>query len=163
MSISIDDYTTYDDIRAALGVTAKDLPDTTLALDIYSNYLELEMYEVDSTVQTTYETLVVDPSPTAAESRFIAATRFFAIYCVAKHLTTSLPLFAPRQISDGKATLARFDNPYRDTIASVHQMYDMAKNRLATALSDIGTAVATKTPLTYFSIITPSSDPVTGT
>lgn len=161
MTISIVDYTTYADVRAALGVSAKELPDETIALDLYSSNLELELYDLDSTAQASYNTLVTKTTPSAAESRFVAAAKFFAIYCVARHLTTTMPIFAPRQISDGKASVVRFDNLYRDTIASVNQMYDLSRNRLTDALGAIGTTVATKVSLNYLGVVTPDYDPVT--
>lgn len=163
MTAPITDYTSYDEIRAALGVSKKEIVDATLGLSIYANFLEMEFEEVDSTVPALYQATAGLPSPTAAEVRFLSACRLFAVYSVAKHLTGSLPLFAPRQIGDGKASVQRFDSPYKDTVAAVNQMYDKAKNRLASALGDIGTSVTSAIPLTFVSVVTPISDPVTGT
>ena len=42
MSLPITNYTSYDSVRAALGVSSDDLEDATLALDIYADALELE-------------------------------------------------------------------------------------------------------------------------
>ena len=42
MSRPITEYTTYDDVRAALGVSVDDLEDSTLALDLYADMLDVE-------------------------------------------------------------------------------------------------------------------------
>lgn len=159
MAAPITDYTTYDDIRAALGVSAKDLKDDTLALAIYSSYLEIDLEDVNPTLPTTYATIQNKTPPlTAEEVRILSTVQFFATYSVAKHLSVSLPIFAPKQIADGKASLQRFDNPYKDMIAGVNQMYDAAKNRVIAALG----SATTKTPLVYFSTVAPDTDFVTG-
>lgn len=41
------DYTTYDDIRAALGVSSTDLPDAALSLNLYELMLTQEFEAID--------------------------------------------------------------------------------------------------------------------
>ena len=159
MAAPISDYTTPDDIRAALGVSAKDLKDATLALAIYSSHLEIDLEGISPTLPATYDAILNKTPPlTPEEERILSTAQFFATYSVAKHLSVSLPIFAPKQIADGKASLQRFDNPYKDMIAGVNQMYDAARNRLIAALGDI----TPKTPLVYFSTVAPDTDFVTG-
>ena len=162
MTAAITTYTTYADIRAALGVSSDDIEDATLALALYANNLEAELEDIALTLPATYATTAALPTPTDNEARFLSAAKMFAVYAVAKHLSSALPLFAPKQMSDGKASATRFDNPYRETIAAINQQYDRFKTRLETALAAIGTSSATSVALTYMSVVSPAVDEVTG-
>jgi hypothetical protein len=157
------DYTTYDDIRAALGVSTDELVDTTLALTLYADYLTGELEDINVTLPATFVSIKAIPSPTDVQTRFLQAARLFATFAVAKQLTAALPLFAAKQVGDGKATVARFDNPYKDTIMSVNEQYGKMRNRLVTALAAVGTASADKVVSVYLGVASPSVDPVTGT
>lgn len=156
------DYTTYDDIRAALGVSSTDLPDAALSLNLYELMLTQEFEAIDLTLEAVYLTTESLPSPTAEETRFLSACDLFATYAVAKHLTASLPMFSFRQMTDGKAQGTRFDNPYKDAIAYVISQYDTAKSRLIDAFSAIGTITNTTVAKSYFAIVSPSTDPIVG-
>jgi hypothetical protein len=157
------DYTTYNDLRAALGVSSTDLPDEVLSLNLYELMLKQEFDAIDLTLESTYITTEELTAPTAAEMRFLSATDLFATYAVAKHLTASLPMFSFRQMTDGKAQGTRFDNPYKDTIAYVMSQYDTAKTKLVEAFAAVGTVTTTTVAKSYFAVISPSTDPVTGT
>ena len=67
----ITDYTTFNDVRAALGVDDKDLPDSVLALDIYSAGLTQDLEDVDVNLPDTYLTVSAESSPTAQQTRFL--------------------------------------------------------------------------------------------
>lgn len=163
MTAPITDYTTYDDVRAALGVSVDDVDDTTLALNLYAASLEADLEDIDVTLPGTYATTAAIVTPTDAQSRFLQSAKLFATFAVAKQLTSALPLFAPKQVSDGKSTMDRFANPYKDVVATVNQQYDRFKNRLTQTLAAIGTTTSAATPLNFFSVVSPSTDPVTGT
>ncbi len=155
------DYTTYDQIRAALGVDDEDLPDSVVSLPLYESILTQEFEDIDLDIETTYATTEALETPTAQETRFLTACDLFATYAVAKHLSAALPLFAAHQVTDGKAQINRFTDPYKDVVAQVLSQYERAKSRLIAALSAIGTT-NTSTAKAYFAIIPPSVDPVTG-
>ena len=99
---------------------------------------------------------------TFAASRFMTACELFSTYAVARHLTGALPLFAPKQMTDGKAEVQRFDASYRDTIKEVNEQYGRLRSRLIAAMEALGTAAATATPAVYMSVVSPLTDPVTG-
>ena len=162
MSAPITNYTTYNDIRAAIGVTDEELEDATLGLNLYAAYLETELEEVNIDLPTTFDTISDLATPSTAQARFLQACKLFATYAIAKHLTTSLPIFAAKQVSDGKASMQRFDNPYRDTVAAVNQQYDKTRNRLTQALAAVGTSTAATASLVFVAVASPSTDPVTG-
>jgi hypothetical protein len=156
------DYTTYADIRGALGISVKELADATLALRLYEDALHADLEDVALAVPTTFETVVDVAVPSAEQERFLQSTRLFAIYSVAKHLTVSLPLFSPVKVADGKAEMGRATDPHRETVKRVHQEYERWRNRLIKAFEALGEATAASTPRPYFAIITPTPDPVTG-
>jgi hypothetical protein len=158
-------YTTYNDIRSILGVSDQELSDATLGLEVYKSYLDSELDEVDSTLITEYAAVVavLEASRTAAQKRFYRTTRLFAVYAVARQLTTALPLFSPKDISDGKASLARFsDSPYREVTKKVTSEYDRLKTALLDAFYGLTSSTATSTARVYFSSAILVPDPVTG-
>ena len=162
MSLPITNYTSYDSVRAALGVSSDDLEDATLALDIYADALELELDEVATNFWTQYTLAHDAATPTADQAKLLTVTRLFATYAIAKHLTGSLPLFAAKQITDSKAGMQRFDNPYRDTIKSINDQYGTLRTRLANAVATLISSSRTSVTPVYFAVANPSDDPITG-
>mgnify|MGYP003606006782 CR=1 FL=1 len=157
------DYTAYADIRAALGVSDEDIADDTLALPLYEDSLTQDLEDLALTLPATYAATKALSAPTAIETRFLKACSLFATFSVAKQLTSALPLFAAKDVTDGKAAVGRFDNPYKDVIKSVNEQYDKQRTRLIAALGAIGTTGATATTQVYMSVVSPAYDPVTGT
>lgn len=156
------DYTTYNDVRAALGVSEEDIPDDVLSLNLYGDTLTQEFEEISLTIESTYTTTIGLPTPTDTEVRFISACSLFATYSVAKQLTAAMPLFAAKQVTDGKAQVSRFDNPYKDVIAQVTAQYEKARARLVAAYGLVVSITSVVTPKVYFGVVLPSVDPVTG-
>ena len=155
-------YTDYDSVRATLGVSDEDITDATLGLNLYANYLTQEMEDVSLTLESTFTTTAAVVTPSAEQTRFLTATRLFATFAVAKQLTAALPLFSAKQISDGKASVQRFDNPYKDTIKNVLEQYDRTRNRLISALAALGTSATASVTKSYFSVVSPDTDPIVG-
>jgi hypothetical protein len=158
-------YTTYDDIRAALGVSSDEIEDATLSLSLYELNLTAELEDVDLLLESEYATVAALSSRTTVQDRFLQAARLFATYAVAYQATTSLPLFSPKDISDGKATVSRYaDSPYKEVNKKVEQLYGKyrAKLEAAFAASTAGSAPSI-TARPYLSVAVPDSDPVTGT
>ena len=90
------DYTTYNDIRAVLGVSEDDLTDATLALQTYDDYLTQELEDIDIDLPDTYATTLALSAPTSAETRFVKACSLFVIFFVAKTLIVVFFLFAAK-------------------------------------------------------------------
>ena len=162
MSFQITEFTSYADIRAALGVSEDDLEDATLALDLYADMLEVEFEEVGDTFYTAYQAAQAADTPTDAQVRLVKAARLFSTYAVAKQLTSTLPLFAAKEVTDSKASVQRFDSPYRDVVKSVLDQYGRMRNRLATALAALAAPTTVSVTKTYFSVVSPATDPITG-
>ena len=161
--MALTDFTSYDDIRAALGVSSDEIDDATLSLPLYEYNLTMEMEEVGLTLVSDFQ--AITGTPTENQRRFREATALFATYAVAAQLTTSLPLFSPKEIGDGKAHATRYSqDPYRATIAAVLGAYEKSKARLEAAYAVIKSASAPiDTYRSYVSVVASTSDPVTGT
>lgn len=158
------DYTTYDDIRAALGVSSDEIEDATLSLSVYEFGLLAELEEIDPTLHEAFTTVAEVCGRTEEEERFFQATSLFATYAVALQATAALPLFSPKDISDGKATVSRYaDSPYKEVIKRVEQQYSRCKSRLEKAFATYNSAGAPSiTSRTFFSVSVLDSDPITG-
>lgn len=156
-------YTTFDDIRGVLGVSVEELEDATLQLQIYEDALAADLDEISLDLESMYQTVSGLASPSATQSRFLRDTRSFATHSVARTLLTSLPMFGPRSVEDGKARMERFDNPYRDMVKAVNGDYERWRNRLQQTFTALGQSTTVSAPRTYLSVVAPSSDPIAGT
>lgn len=156
-------FAQYEEIRSTLGVSEDELSDATLSLDMYEDVLAADLEDVALDLPSTYATTLGVEMPTAPQERFLRATRTFARYVLARHLTATLPMFAPREVGDGKAVMARVNEPFRDTVKAINGEYEKARTRLIAAFEALGSAAEVTTPRVYFSVVSPVSDPITGT
>ena len=158
------DYTTPSDIRAVLGVNDEELEDSTLGLEVYSISLEGELEDVAVSLPSEYATVAAidEAARTDAQRRFYLATRLFATYVVAQQLGSGLPMFGPKDITDGKAGVSRFaDSPYKQTIEEVKRQYKKSRRRLEDAFSAVTSTSANTTVFRTFMVVSsPSTDPV---
>jgi hypothetical protein len=159
--------TTFEDIRAVLGVSPDELEDPTLSLDVYALNLEAEMRDLGPAFVSDFEAVQVKApvDRTDAERWFLGMSKLFGTYAVAKHLLGSLPLFSPKEITDGKASISRYAaNPYTDTIKAVEAQYAQARSRATSAYDAVRVATSTaRGALPVFMAAGPASyDPVTG-
>ena len=70
---------------------------------------------------------------------------------------------APRTLEDGKARMERSDQPHRDTVKAVSGEYSKWRDRLEAAFNALGQTSSVRTRRSYMSVVSPGSDPVTGT
>lgn len=163
--MSLLDYTTYDDVRAALGVSDVELTDGTLGLELYSSNLDVELDDIDSTLVDKFAEVnaVQSDERSKAQKRLYDTTRNFATYVVAKQLCGSLPMFGPKTVADSKAEVSRFTNdPYKETAKNVVKMWEQYRLRVANALAALQSNSATRTTLNVLLVSTPTVDEVTG-
>lgn len=159
------DYTTYDDIRSALGVSSDDIEDSTLLLETWDNHLQFELEDVNAGLPAGYAVVVAvqSGSRTAAQAKLYRATRLFATLAVANALSAALPMFGPKDVSDGKAVVSRFaDSPYKATVKEVKAQLSIARERLKSAWAELNVSTATASTRPYMSVASPSVDPVVG-
>lgn len=161
-------YTTYQEVRATLGVSTTELTDATLALDLYATVLDMELDAVNPLVITQFDriTAIEAPAtPTPLEAKFAASVRIFAAYALAKHLVSTLPLFSVKQLEDGKANFDRFDDAYADLKEDIEAMYMNFRARVGLLLSQLETTpVVLPEPVSLITSVTAplAVDPVTG-
>lgn len=156
--LDIGDYTSYDEVRATVGLSSDELPDSTLALEIYANALELELDSVTMNAGVPLKTMFTSLTTSAADQYIYNLTRMFATYAVAIEVATSLSMRAPKTISDSKVSITRFspEATWQDVIEALSLKFKSMKTRLEA----IG-ATATAVPDYIFRIV-PDYDPVTG-
>lgn len=164
--MALQDYTTFEDIRAALGVSEDEIEDATLSLSLYEFSLSADIRSVSLTLTADYATVSSkQPSErTNDEVVLVECMTLFTTYSVAKHLLTSLPLFSPKEVTDGKASVTRYPtNPYKDTMERVESQYVKFRDALLTAYAAYkATTASSRTTRTLLSVSSPSFDPVTG-
>lgn len=161
-------FTTYDDIRAMIGVTNKELPDTDLALESYLYGLENELEAVGANLEDDYmaaSTAVASGTETTTQKALYRATRLFATASVALAVAYSLPMRAQKSITDGKAGISRFsDSPFKETLNNLLTLAASAKSSLAVQFAaSTGSTVLSTAGIPFFmAVVSPAVDPVTG-
>lgn len=158
----ITDYTSYDEIRSVLGVEDDELLDVTIEQPVYLTNLLEDMYEVSPEVENLFETISNTSTPTPLESRFLRVLSSFATYSVARQFTSSLPMFAPRSIGDGKATMSRFADPYKETIKRIEDKFTLDQDKLQQIVDEMLSETREQTPHRVFFGVGIAYDPVTG-
>lgn len=128
---------TTDSVRAVLGVSAKELPDTVLGNSIYSVRLKEDMLDLHAQMVTDFARVSALPSPSKDEQRFLDLAQTYAAYNVANQCLVSLPMFAPLTIMDEKAELTRNANSFAQLKADVGAVLTLMKKRLQAAYSKI--------------------------
>lgn len=165
MALSLLDYTTYEDIRATLGVNDIELTDDKLDLTLYSSNLGVELDDLSTDLSEKYDEVrvIAEGSRTKKQQRLYDVTRLFATYTVAKQCCVSLPMFGPKTVNDSKTEVSRFSNdPYKETIKTVIKEWEKYRQRTQTALEDLASSVSVAAVRTVMLISSPISDPVTG-
>ena len=134
--MSLTTYCDFAEIRSTLGVNEKELKDTVLGLPVYEMGLVRELNKVSTSLNAAFSIVFVKApaARTAAEAALHDAVRLFSVYAVAKQVSVSLANFAPKDVSDGKATVGRFaGTPFRDVQDRIEGMYTALKEDLKTA------------------------------
>lgn len=164
--LNVTDVVLLDEIRATLGVDDVELPDNVLNLEMYRLNLNAEIQAVDSTLETKFGVVqaVEEANRTEMQQGLFIAVSLFSLYAVALQLTEALPIFSPKTITDGKASLTRYsDSPYKETIKAIKEKYNGRREALIAALAVYdGTSAATAVPPSYMGVSSPDFDPVTG-
>ncbi len=166
----ITDYISYAEVRTTVGLSEDELPDETLALEIYANSLELAFGGVTlsdnppgpGTVVSVFATVVaISPSDsrTVLQQALYNLTKLFAAYQVSLEVATSLSMRAPKTLSDSKVTIGRFSpqDTWKDVIDALTLKLADIKDRL----EDLGEEDTTTTT-GMLHVVTPSYDPITG-
>lgn len=164
MAAPITDYTTYAEIRSALGVSDEELEDTTLALNMYALALDAALKRIGTALPADYAVIKakIESARSGAEADVLDAVQLFTVYQIAAELT-GLPLFSPKQITDGKAGFSRYaDSPYKEAIKQVRQKLDLYQTSLMNFYAVFKSSSAPAARI-WLGRGTPTGDPVLGT
>lgn len=155
---------TTDSVRAVLGVSAKELPDTVLANSIYSVRLKEAILDLHPQMLADFNTVSGLDSPTSDQQRFLDLMETYAAYNVAQQCLISLPMFSPMTIQDEKAALIRNANAYAQLKADVGDVLTIIRVKLQTVYVAINPSALAPTPIDRVFMVGVSlgSDPVTG-
>lgn len=105
---TLTDYTSKNEVRAALGVSTKELKDAQLDLPMYVSGLLVNLNAINSGLNALYVSLKDAPNPSDSQKTFIDAVKLYSAYAVASQVSPSLALLAVKSITDGKAAIDRF-------------------------------------------------------
>lgn len=160
-------YTTNDNVRGVLGISDEELTDSVLSLSIYELNLLAALKRVGATILTDFGTVtnITESSRTTVQANFYNALVLYSPYAVAIQLGSSLPLIAPKLVSDGKAQVSRFsESPFEAMLARLKADHDRLFNELVDAYAGYtgGSVTNLATPI-LFVIGDSSIDRVTNT
>lgn len=163
--MNLTDYTTYAEVRAVLGTSDEELPDSDLALQIHSTELENNLNEVSDLIIPTYTTIkaLAENARTADQQKFYLITRYYSAYAVGEELLASQAMFSFKRVTDGKAEAERFDK-FADLKDGVLKAASVARKRLKLALGYLNVGYSTPAAVVAIPIlgIVGGTDPVTG-
>lgn len=165
---TLTDYTSYAAVRAVLGVATKEITDTVLGLPQYLLQFEMDADSVDvgnGGVLAMWVTVSAIPSNsrTPNQVRFLDLVGMFANFSVARALLASVEMFAPQQITDGKAKQVRKD-PYETLRNGVQGGFARIRGYLADLLLVLAPSASVPSAPTLPTFITSTgiaTDPVT--
>lgn len=161
------DYTSYETIRAVVGLAETELPDGILALGLYEREVieALDTLNPELRVQFAVVLAVLEANRTLLQRRFVSLMSVYAAYFVGKVLAGgSIELFAPVKIQDGKAVQERVDDPFTQLRADIQASLTKWEGMLlrCLALIDPTQVVATRAATVFMASAGLAVNPVTG-
>lgn len=134
----------YDEVRAILGVSNEELEDATLGLSIYDTEVDIKMDSLSAAASGVYDTVaaIAEGSRTADQQRFYKVYRLLCSYLFAETLFKSLPMFSYKQLTDGKAEVARFES-FETVERGIKAGINTTRLRLSELLGLLGFATGT--------------------
>jgi len=157
-------YTTYDSVRAVLGMSSRELPDTVLADEVYSLALHAELTAVGHAVSSAanlvqdYSNLI--PPLSSVDQNFYSAVRLFSAHAVAFKALSALPELSPIYISDSKAALKKDLSMVVDRVVGEFTKYRRAL--IVAYASYLGLPAPPVFQPSLMKVSSPDFDPVTG-
>jgi hypothetical protein len=147
-----------------LGVSSKELTDTTLQQSNNVTHVELALEDVSMNLIALYISVAAidELSRTVQEQRFYKLTRLYATYALALALSGSLSMFGVSRLTDGKAEFNRF-NEIESIVEAIGATLATLKLKLAAAFGELGGQGATPAQQTFSTLLVSplGLDPVT--
>lgn len=157
-------YTTYAEVRAALGVSEEEISDETLELQLYETLLLEDLLELNAGILPAWEALPDPDSRSADQNRFAALMQLYCTYSVAYRLTDNVELFGFLKMSDGRASAERTQQAFANLRTNIAAMRSRVGSKLQAALVVLvpGTVLPLVSDLALVSAVGIATDPVTG-
>lgn len=162
--MQLTDLTSYDSIRLALGMDDDELEDNALGAEYLLFSVKSELRAQSALVAYMYIAEKAEEERVDAEQQLFEAVRLWVPFVVGMQLRSTLPLGAPKQIADGKASVARdAAAPFTLTMQVLMDEYNRLKVLVQDAVTAFNGATVTRHAIqTYVSGGVPTYDPVTG-
>lgn len=128
------DLVKADEVRALLGVSLKELPDIKIDLPVYLRSIKIAVGRLDPQHRFwgAFESLPGE-GLSGDQQRFSDAFLAFVGWKAASLLAVSLPQFAPRSVTDGKAAFQRQPDAPMDVITNIESQLAQAAGDLTEA------------------------------
>lgn len=147
-------YTSSDSIRAAIGVTEREISDSTLTGLNLSDQLELAL----DSVYPDHTALAQNQSR-PADAKLYKVLTLYCQYQGALLVAPSYQMLLVKKISDGDASNERFEDDLENTLNRLAAVRDRYARILQDAANGDSAPATASAPLPVFSA--PSYDPVT--
>lgn len=134
--MSLTAYCDFAEVRSTLGVSELELQDMVLGLPVYEMGLVRELNKVSTSLNAAFSSIHAKDiaARTTVEASLHDAVRLFSVYATARQVGVSLANFAPKDVSDGKASVGRFSGtPFESVMSLVDDMYAALRNDLRLA------------------------------
>lgn len=158
------DLTSTASIRAALGVSERELRDEVLIDPIYSVQLSEALFAIHADLFDDFVTTVAiaEDTRTRTEQRFVDLVQTFSAYHVANQCLGSVAMFAPTMIKDDRTELQRTD-PYKNLRADLPGALAVLSRSLRSVYALVNTEAVVTTPNRINVLASPLGvNPVTG-
>lgn len=155
-------YTTYDSVRAALGVSSIELPDATLSDSLFESDMLEQLHALHPDLAEDFATaraVGADPAP-----RFVRVTEMLCAYLVAEHASATLPMFAPVTVKDARSELTRAEDPYTALARNIAGKAALLRTKVREAYADVNPAAPAPTVgrPRMLGVVSLGTNPVTG-
>ncbi len=158
------DVTTTNEVRAVLGVSAKEIRDAVLLQPIYAVRLSEDLYALDDGLLIAYTAAAVASPQSALQLRFTTLVETYCAYRVAEYCLGAVAMFAPKEIKDSRTEVIRVNDPYAklrgDIEATLLSLQALVMDVYASV--DPTVVVATVTARTMVVAAGLGTDPITG-
>lgn len=149
MANTLTAYSSYAEVRAALGVSTTEVTDAVLSQTMWVTYLNSDLESVKSDLVTVFDTLSALASPSLLESKLLSLIKLYATFSVANRLLVSLPYFGVKELTDGRASFTRADNPFEDVYNGIAANISILKYRMLAAYSTLYPSEIVPTKLNF--------------
>ncbi len=152
-------YTTTDHIRAALGVTDREVSDVQITDVNVDLQLSIDLAGVYPD-HAALHAAAIGGSPTATQLYLDKVLTLYCQYQAATYLLASLQMLVAHRLSDGDFEMARFE---QDSLDSTVQRVSALRDRYRKILTDSSGVTTAGQAFSQLAVSSPGYDPVLNT